>query len=82
MVDFDCTRVTTYMCIYTCMCVYVYVFIYCIVSVLMHTCSLRYTANDPCRAQCQFLYKDHYHCNHVDCGWLFRSKDGVREHAK
>jgi hypothetical protein len=42
----------------------------------------RYTANDPCHAQCPFLYKDHYHCNTPACRVLFRTKDGVRDHAR
>ena len=42
----------------------------------------RYTANDPCHPRCQHLYKDHYHCNTAHCGMLFKSKDGVRDHAK
>ncbi|XP_041378245.1 zinc finger protein castor homolog 1-like [Gigantopelta aegis] len=43
---------------------------------------IRYTANDPCNSRCQYLYKDHYHCKVDGCVVLFRSKDGVREHAK
>ncbi|XP_071109197.1 zinc finger protein castor homolog 1-like [Haliotis cracherodii] len=43
---------------------------------------IRYTANDPCNSRCQYLYKDHYHCRVDGCQVLFRSKDGVREHAK
>ncbi|KAL8571171.1 hypothetical protein ACOMHN_010632 [Nucella lapillus] len=43
---------------------------------------IRYTANDPCHSRCQLLYKDHYHCKIPGCQVLFRSKDGVREHAK
>ncbi|XP_074655619.1 zinc finger protein castor homolog 1-like [Tubulanus polymorphus] len=42
----------------------------------------RYTANDPCRARCQLLYKDHYHCNQTGCDALFKTKERVREHAK
>lgn len=42
----------------------------------------RYTANDPCHPRCQFLYKDHYHCNVENCNMVFKSKDGVREHAR
>ena len=41
----------------------------------------RYTANDPCHPRCNFLYKDHYHCN-KGCGMIFKAKDGVREHAR
>ncbi|XP_076451694.1 zinc finger protein castor homolog 1-like [Babylonia areolata] len=43
---------------------------------------IRYTANDPCHSRCSLLYKDHYHCKIPGCQVLFRSKDGVREHAK
>ena len=42
----------------------------------------RYTANDPCNSRCQYLYKDHYHCKVEGCLVLFKSKDGVREHAR
>ncbi|KAJ8320739.1 hypothetical protein KUTeg_002326 [Tegillarca granosa] len=42
---------------------------------------IRYTANDPCNSRCQYLYKDHYHCKVEGCLVLFKSKDGVREHA-
>jgi len=28
------------------------------------------------------MYKDHYHCMESDCATLFRSKEGVRDHAK
>ena len=54
--------------------------VHCIINsvVFVH----RYTANDPCHSRCQFLYKDHYHCNSPNCGMLYKSKDGVREHAK
>ncbi|XP_062590668.1 zinc finger protein castor homolog 1-like [Saccostrea cucullata] len=43
---------------------------------------IRYTANDPCNSRCQYLYKDHYHCRVDGCLVLFKSKDGVREHAR
>lgn len=43
---------------------------------------VRYTANDPCNPRCQYLYKDHYHCRTEGCLVLFKSKDGVREHAR
>ncbi|XP_052286686.1 zinc finger protein castor homolog 1-like [Dreissena polymorpha] len=43
---------------------------------------VRYTANDPCNPRCQYLYKDHYHCKIEGCLVLFKSKDGVREHAR
>ncbi|XP_033763818.1 LOW QUALITY PROTEIN: zinc finger protein castor homolog 1-like [Pecten maximus] len=43
---------------------------------------VRYTANDPCNSRCQYLYKDHYHCKVDGCLVLFKSKDGVREHAR
>uniref|UniRef100_T1IV78 C2H2-type domain-containing protein n=1 Tax=Strigamia maritima TaxID=126957 RepID=T1IV78_STRMM len=43
---------------------------------------IRYTANDPCKPNCDFLYKDHYHCTTESCTMMFRSKDGVREHAR
>ncbi|XP_069118331.1 zinc finger protein castor homolog 1-like [Argopecten irradians] len=43
---------------------------------------IRYTANDPCNSRCQYLYKDHYHCKVEGCLVLFKSKDGVREHAR
>lgn len=43
---------------------------------------VRYTANDPCNPHCQYLYKDHYHCKMQGCLVLFKSKDGVREHAR
>ncbi|KAL4220946.1 Zinc finger protein castor 1 [Mactra antiquata] len=43
---------------------------------------VRYTANDPCNPRCQYLYKDHYHCKMDGCLVLFKSKDGVREHAR
>ncbi|XP_023932584.1 zinc finger protein castor homolog 1-like [Lingula anatina] len=42
----------------------------------------RYTANDPCNSRCEYLYKDHYHCNITGCNMVFRSKEGVREHAR
>ncbi|CAD5124790.1 DgyrCDS13052 [Dimorphilus gyrociliatus] len=42
----------------------------------------RYTANDKCTSRCEYLYKDHYHCLTPSCGQIFRSKDGVREHAR
>lgn len=43
----------------------------------------RYDANDVCQQQCEFLYKDHYHCSTDNCSMTFRAKDilGVREHA-
>ncbi|WAR13855.1 CAS-like protein [Mya arenaria] len=43
---------------------------------------VRYTANDPCNPRCLYLYKDHYHCKIEGCLVLFKSKDGVREHAR
>ncbi len=50
---------------------------------MFNCCSfVRYTANDPCHPRCDFLYKDHYHCNNGGCGLIFRSKDGVREHGR
>jgi len=42
----------------------------------------RYTANDVCFPRCELMYKDHYHCMESGCGVLFRSKEGVRDHAK
>lgn len=42
----------------------------------------RYTANDKCTSRCEYLYKDHYHCLTPSCGQIFKSKDGVREHAR
>ena len=42
----------------------------------------RYTANDPCHPRCEFLYKDHYHCNLPTCSMIFRAKEGVRDHAR
>jgi len=42
----------------------------------------RYTANDVCFPRCELMYKDHYHCMDTNCGVLFRSKEGVRDHAK
>ncbi|KAL5014907.1 hypothetical protein ScPMuIL_009177 [Solemya velum] len=42
----------------------------------------RFTANDHCNSRCCYLYKDHYHCRVEGCSVLFRSKDGVREHAR
>lgn len=44
---------------------------------------IRYGANDICQQQCEFLYKDHYHCSTDNCSMTFRAKDilGVREHA-
>ncbi|XP_035208534.1 zinc finger protein castor homolog 1-like isoform X2 [Stegodyphus dumicola] len=43
----------------------------------------RFGANDVCQQQCEFLYKDHYHCATDNCSMTFRAKDilGVREHA-
>ncbi|CAH1776026.1 unnamed protein product [Owenia fusiformis] len=42
----------------------------------------RYTANDACNSRCLYLYKDHYHCHVDNCNSIFKSKDGVREHAR
>ena len=44
--------------------------------------NFRFTANDPCRARCVLLYKDHYHCNMKNCHVLFRTKERVREHGR
>ncbi|KAG8201127.1 hypothetical protein JTE90_028795 [Oedothorax gibbosus] len=43
----------------------------------------RYGLNDSCQQQCEFLYKDHYHCSTDNCSMTFRAKDilGVKEHA-
>ncbi|XP_014665479.1 PREDICTED: LOW QUALITY PROTEIN: zinc finger protein castor homolog 1-like, partial [Priapulus caudatus] len=43
---------------------------------------VRFTANDPCQPTCEFLYKDHYHCTAPDCSAIFKSKDGIRWHAR
>ncbi|XP_071043666.1 zinc finger protein castor homolog 1 isoform X3 [Parasteatoda tepidariorum] len=43
----------------------------------------RYGSNDICQQQCEFIYKDHYHCSTDNCSMTFRAKDilGVKEHA-
>ncbi|CAG5135978.1 unnamed protein product, partial [Candidula unifasciata] len=43
---------------------------------------IRYTANDACFSRCSCLYKDHYHCRTEGCQVVFKSKDGVRGHAR
>ncbi|KAH9490008.1 hypothetical protein Btru_036245 [Bulinus truncatus] len=43
---------------------------------------IRYTANDACYSRCTCLYKDHYHCRVEGCQVIFKSKDGVRSHAR
>lgn len=43
---------------------------------------IRYTANDACFSRCACLYKDHYHCRIEGCKVTFKSKDGVRGHAR
>ncbi|XP_013088820.2 uncharacterized protein LOC106072911 [Biomphalaria glabrata] len=43
---------------------------------------IRYTANDACYSRCSCLYKDHYHCRVEGCQVIFKSKDGVRSHAR
>ncbi|RUS72909.1 hypothetical protein EGW08_019329 [Elysia chlorotica] len=43
---------------------------------------IRYTANDACYSRCACLYKDHYHCRTEGCKVTFKSKDGVRGHAR
>jgi hypothetical protein len=46
-------------------------------------CMRRFTANDACVARCQLMFKDHYHCVGGDgCTMVFRSKEGIREHAR
>ncbi|GBL74056.1 Transcription factor castor [Araneus ventricosus] len=43
----------------------------------------RFGSNEVCQQQCEFLYKDHFHCSTDNCSMTFRAKDilGVREHA-
>ena len=52
------------------------------VCIWKHNFCFRYTANDPCNPRCWLLYKDHYHCNVDKCFNAFKSKDGVRDHAR
>ena len=52
------------------------------VSIVTVNVYCRYTANDACFPHCELIYKDHYHCMESDCSVLFRSKEGVRDHAK
>ncbi|PAA88057.1 hypothetical protein BOX15_Mlig021561g1 [Macrostomum lignano] len=40
----------------------------------------RFTANDPCQARCELLFKDHQHC--LLCPATFRSKERARDHAR
>ncbi|XP_064461126.1 zinc finger protein castor homolog 1-like [Ornithodoros turicata] len=44
----------------------------------------RYSPTDLCRPECEFLYREHYHCTTDNCTMVFAGKDvsGVHEHAK
>uniref|UniRef100_A0A4W3HRW5 Castor zinc finger 1 n=1 Tax=Callorhinchus milii TaxID=7868 RepID=A0A4W3HRW5_CALMI len=42
----------------------------------------RFTTDDYCEAQCDFLHKTHFHCSVEECGALFSTLDGAIKHAK
>ncbi|XP_023707022.1 zinc finger protein castor homolog 1 isoform X2 [Cryptotermes secundus] len=44
----------------------------------------RFGPTDKCAGggQCEMLFKEHYHCLAEGCEMIFRSMDGVREHAR
>ncbi|XP_048417609.2 zinc finger protein castor homolog 1 isoform X3 [Stegostoma tigrinum] len=41
----------------------------------------RFTTEDYCETQCDFLHKTHFHCAVEDCGALFSTLDGAVKHA-
>eukprot|EP00062_Callorhinchus_milii_P016628 gi/632968152/ref/XP_007900371.1/ PREDICTED: zinc finger protein castor homolog 1 [Callorhinchus milii] len=41
----------------------------------------RFTTDDYCEAQCDFLHKTHFHCSVEECGALFSTLDGAIKHA-
>ncbi|XP_067873035.1 zinc finger protein castor homolog 1 isoform X2 [Heterodontus francisci] len=41
----------------------------------------RFTTEDYCESQCDFLHKTHFHCVVEDCGALFSTLDGANKHA-
>uniref|UniRef100_UPI00398F2AE5 zinc finger protein castor homolog 1 isoform X2 n=1 Tax=Pristiophorus japonicus TaxID=55135 RepID=UPI00398F2AE5 len=41
----------------------------------------RFTTEDYCETQCDFLHKTHFHCVVEDCGALFSTLDGAIKHA-
>ncbi|XP_072888286.1 zinc finger protein castor homolog 1 isoform X5 [Hemitrygon akajei] len=41
----------------------------------------RFTTEDYCESQCDFLHKVHFHCVVEDCGALFSTLDGAIKHA-
>ncbi|XP_078281151.1 zinc finger protein castor homolog 1 [Rhinoraja longicauda] len=41
----------------------------------------RFTTEDYCETQCDFLHKVHFHCVVEDCGALFSTLDGAIKHA-
>ncbi|CAN8015877.1 unnamed protein product, partial [Ixodes persulcatus] len=43
-----------------------------------------YSPTDLCRPECEFIYREHYHCTTDNCSMVFPGKDfgGVQEHAK
>ncbi|XP_043532181.1 zinc finger protein castor homolog 1 isoform X4 [Chiloscyllium plagiosum] len=41
----------------------------------------RFTTEDYCESQCDFLHKTHFHCAVEDCGALFSTLDGAVKHA-
>ncbi|KAH7955762.1 hypothetical protein HPB52_003809 [Rhipicephalus sanguineus] len=45
---------------------------------------VRYSPTDLCRPECEFIYREHYHCTTDNCSMVFPGKDigGVQEHAK
>ncbi|XP_063220399.1 zinc finger protein castor homolog 1 isoform X2 [Bacillus rossius redtenbacheri] len=44
----------------------------------------RYQANEKCvgGGQCEYIFKEHIHCMAEGCDVIFRSIEGVREHAR
>ncbi|XP_078094780.1 zinc finger protein castor homolog 1 isoform X7 [Mustelus asterias] len=41
----------------------------------------RFSTEDYCESQCDFLHKTHFHCVVEDCGALFSTLDGAIKHA-
>ncbi|GCB69417.1 hypothetical protein scyTo_0012424, partial [Scyliorhinus torazame] len=41
----------------------------------------KFTTEDYCETQCDFLHKTHFHCVVEDCGALFSTLDGAIKHA-
>jgi hypothetical protein len=41
-----------------------------------------YGAQEKCHPDCEFLFKEHFHCNAEGCSMKFASREGVWEHAR